>query len=129
MNDKTVERFQQYRDVTSGDLTAAAALTIADALERSIEAMTPQGALGAADTAPPSAMITVRDTAARLGVSPHTIYDLVQSGRLPCQRIGTGRGTIRIRLADLDAFTTASAGRLIRRGDPPDSGSTKLIRR
>ena len=26
MNDKTVERFQQYRDVTSGDLTAAAAL-------------------------------------------------------------------------------------------------------
>jgi excisionase family DNA binding protein len=50
--------------------------------------------------------LTVKQAADRLGVSSRTIYDLVESGRLKCQRIGTGRGTIRIRPADLDACSS-----------------------
>ena len=154
MNVTSVAIFHEYLKQTDGDKAAAAALTIADAIERGIEAITHSKAVDTAPAPPPSAVITVRDAANRLGVSLRTIYDLAQSGRLPCQRIGTGRGTIRIRLADLDAYTTASAGRLIRRGDasdsgvlpggdhrrdepsrlsrrgePPDSGVSKLIRR
>jgi excisionase family DNA binding protein len=46
--------------------------------------------------------LTVQQAADRLGVSGRTIYDLCDSGDLKHQRIGTGRGTIRIRPADLD---------------------------
>jgi excisionase family DNA binding protein len=51
---------------------------------------------------PKSDLLTVRQAAAQLNVSQRTIYDLVESGRLKCQRIGIGRGTIRIRSRDLD---------------------------
>jgi len=62
-----------------------------------------------------SDMLTVQDAAQRLNVSPKTIYALVASGKLPCQRIGNGRGTIRLRPADLD-----------RRHDPPRTGFKHL---
>ncbi len=48
------------------------------------------------------AMLTVKQAAERLNVSPRTVYDLIDAGQLPCQRIGTGRGTIRVHPADLD---------------------------
>jgi excisionase family DNA binding protein len=49
--------------------------------------------------------LTVKQAADRLGVSLRTVYDLVKCGRLKCQRIGTGRGTIRIRPFDLERLT------------------------
>ena len=58
---------------------------------------------------PPPELLTVQQTAEKLGVSPRTIYDLCDAGRLKCQRIGTGRGTIRIRPTDLDAYTSDSS--------------------
>ncbi len=53
--------------------------------------------------------LTVKQAADRLGVSSRTVYDLVECGRLKCQRIGKGRGTIRIRPADLDAYSSESS--------------------
>ena len=50
------------------------------------------------------APLTVKQAAERLKVSADAIYDLCNSGKLPCQRVGNGRGTIRIRPADLDAI-------------------------
>jgi excisionase family DNA binding protein len=46
-------------------------------------------------------LLTVKQAAERLNVSIRTVYDLCDNGRLRCQRIGVGRGTIRIRPADL----------------------------
>ena len=60
-------------------------------------------------TAP--AVLTVQQAAERLGVSPRTVYDLVEVGDLKCQRVGTGRGTIRIRPADLDKCNSEQESR------------------
>jgi excisionase family DNA binding protein len=46
--------------------------------------------------------LTVQQAAERLNVSPRTIYDLCEMGRLRCKRVGKGRGTIRIRPVDLE---------------------------
>ena len=46
--------------------------------------------------------LTVKQAAERLNVSKWTIYDLCDSGRLRCQRVGIGRGTIRICPSDLE---------------------------
>jgi excisionase family DNA binding protein len=40
--------------------------------------------------------VTIRQAAARLEVSPATVYNLVAEGKLRCVRIGVGRGVIRI---------------------------------
>lgn len=40
--------------------------------------------------------MTVKQAAARMEVSPGTVYQLIASGRLRCYRIGNGRGVIRI---------------------------------
>jgi excisionase family DNA binding protein len=50
-----------------------------------------------------TSLLTVKQAAERLHVSTRTIYDLVESGRLRCNRYGSGRGTIRIRPDDLNA--------------------------
>lgn len=50
--------------------------------------------------------LTVKEAAQRMKTSTHTIYGLVEQGRLRCQRIGIGRGTIRIRPYDLDQITS-----------------------
>jgi excisionase family DNA binding protein len=52
---------------------------------------------------------TVRQTADQLQVSTATIYGLCAQKRLPHIRIGTGRGTIRIRPDDLAAFVEGVA--------------------
>lgn len=49
-------------------------------------------------------LLTVRETAERLKVSPATVYALVSSGQLACHRIGTGRGTIRISEGNIEAY-------------------------
>jgi excisionase family DNA binding protein len=45
--------------------------------------------------------LTVEEAAKHLGISQRTVYDLVRSGRLRAQRVGNGRGIIRIAPADL----------------------------
>lgn len=49
-------------------------------------------------------MLTVKEAAQKLNISPRTIYDLVRLGRLKCQRFGKGRGVIRFRPTDLESF-------------------------
>ena len=52
-------------------------------------------------------MLTVRDAAEQLQVSAACVYRIVQSGRLPCYRIGNGRGTVRIAEEDLAEYVSA----------------------
>lgn len=49
-------------------------------------------------------LLTVREVQMQLKVSRACVYSLIESGQLPCVRIGTGRGTIRIDQADVDQF-------------------------
>lgn len=51
---------------------------------------------------------TVKGAAEQLNVSPNTIYALVSNGKLTCNRIGLGRGAIRIAQQDLEAFVQSS---------------------
>ena len=47
---------------------------------------------------------TIKEVADILKVSPATVYQLCAQRKLAHIRVGTGRGTIRIRQEDLDAF-------------------------
>ena len=51
---------------------------------------------------PAGDLLTVKQAADQLNVSQRTVYDLCDKGRLRCQRIGIGRGTIRICPSDLE---------------------------
>lgn len=59
-------------------------------------------AMAETTVAEPGDWLTVKQAADRLNVSARTVYDLCEMGRLRCQRVGIGRGTIRIRPADLE---------------------------
>lgn len=72
------------------DVQAAAMLTLATVI--------------AGSDAPDAKPLTVKQAAERLRVSSDAVYDLCRTGRLKCFRAGEGRGTIRIRLADLHRF-------------------------
>lgn len=74
--------FNQFREQTE-DLPAAI-LTLAAA----ISGQQPE-------------LLTVKQAAERLNVSPDCVYQMVEAGKLRHQRIGKGRGTIRISAADL----------------------------
>ncbi len=50
----------------------------------------------------------VRGAAARLEVSPATVYSLVASGRLGHYRVGLGRGAIRISEEHIAAYLLAA---------------------
>jgi excisionase family DNA binding protein len=63
----------------------------------------------AGDAQPDAKPLTVRQAAQRLGVSADSVYDLCRDGRLRCFRAGEGRGTIRIRPADLHRFQIEAA--------------------
>jgi excisionase family DNA binding protein len=47
---------------------------------------------------------SVKQLAEKEQISPSTVYDMIQSGRLPAARIGKGRGTIRIDRADWERY-------------------------
>ncbi len=51
------------------------------------------------------AIFTVKQAAEQLGVTPATVYSLCGNRKLKHQRIGVGRGVIRIREEDLRAFS------------------------
>lgn len=85
----TLANFERFRQHTADDVSAAL-LTLAAALTA-----------GQADDKP----LTVQEAAARLKVSPDTVYDLCASKKLAHHRIGGGRGSIRINPADLGPKT------------------------
>lgn len=53
-------------------------------------------------------MLTVKEVAQRLRVSPSTVYNLVEGGRIAYHRIGKGRGSIRFSEEQVEAFLQAS---------------------
>ena len=55
-------------------------------------------------------LMTVADAADYLNVSRDTIRNLIDSGKIPASRIGNGRGTLRLSVADLDRYKKESAG-------------------
>jgi len=61
---------------------------------------------------------TVREVASFLRVSQASVYALVQEGRLPCHRIGNGRGTVRIRETDFETFLDSCRVESPRRKEP-----------
>ncbi len=63
----------------------------------------------AGETQPDAKPLTVKQAADRLGVSVDAVYGLCRDGRLRCFRAGEGRGTIRIRPADLHRFQIEAA--------------------
>jgi excisionase family DNA binding protein len=52
--------------------------------------------------------LTVQEVAQILKISPATVYDLCKKRKLGHLRVGAGRGTIRIRQEDLDAFISGA---------------------
>lgn len=52
-------------------------------------------------------MLTAAAVATMLGLKPRTVYDLADSGRLPCYRMGVGRGAVRFDPADMEAYRAA----------------------
>ena len=66
--------------------------------------MSPQRIHGMSNLDQQPEWFTVRDVASQLRVSPSLVYQLVETGKLACHRIGTGRGAIRISLTDLEAY-------------------------
>jgi excisionase family DNA binding protein len=49
-------------------------------------------------------MLTIRQVAERLNISASTVYSLVSSRKLPCHRIGVGRGAVRVSEEDLSVY-------------------------
>lgn len=91
MNEVVANLYAEYLRHTHDNASAAASLTLADVL------------LGR-KALPEGASLTVTDAAQLLNVSARTVYDLCDSGQLRHQRIGKGRGTIRITPENLESF-------------------------
>ncbi len=51
-----------------------------------------------------ASLLTVNDAAERLSISTSLVYHLVESGKIAVLRVGNGRGTIRFRVEDIDAY-------------------------
>lgn len=52
-------------------------------------------------------LLTVQESAERLGCSPALVYLLCSKRRVPHVRLGTGRGTIRIAEEELNEFLSS----------------------
>jgi excisionase family DNA binding protein len=57
---------------------------------------------------PPKRLLTVNEVAAWLNVSASLIYQLVEGRKIPVCRIGNGRGAIRFRSIDIEAYIASS---------------------
>ena len=60
------------------------------------------------DNESPQQLLTVKEAAKWLNVSPSLIYQLVEKGKLPHHRVGLGRGAIRISVSDITEFLKKS---------------------
>lgn len=98
----TIEcRFAEFCKLT-GDSVSAAILTLATLIE----------SLAIKEEPAHNGMLTVPQTAKRLGVSVGTVRNLVTCGKLPASRIGKGRGTLRFDPALVAAYQRGSSGNL-----------------
>ena len=52
-------------------------------------------------------LLTVPEVAEWLRISTSLVYQLADAGKLPVHRIGNGRGTIRFRPEDIEAYLDA----------------------
>ena len=77
------------------------------------------------DNLPTEKFLTVRDVANRLQLSESLVYRLIEQGKLPCHRVGTGRGVIRVSEADLDGYL-ATCRQESRQSTPARPRRTKL---
>jgi excisionase family DNA binding protein len=100
MNPTTWTIYREYLDKTGNDAVAAS-LALADTLQSTLDARQSESERPAGE----ALVLTAKQAAVRLSVSIRTIYDLADSGQLPCQRIGKGRGTLRFRHEDVENFT------------------------
>ena len=92
MKQPLLELHDQYRThLESHDDVAAALMVLADVLHE-------------ARTVPDGDVLTVVEAARYLAVTPKTVYDLCSSRRLKSHRVGSGRGTIRIKRRDLELY-------------------------
>ena len=99
MNSTTWTTYREYLDRVS-DPAAAASLTLADALQSTLDQRQP-------DPATPSAL-TIAQAAERLGMSSATVYKMCQSGQLKSFRVGRAR---RIPLEAVKDLENASGAR------------------
>jgi excisionase family DNA binding protein len=96
MTDVTISYFRHF-EITK-EPQAAAILTLAEAVT---------DVRNRCELDSPSWM-TVDQAAEKLDVSASTIKNMCKSGKLPHTRCGNGRGTLRIKPADLDKIKSAS---------------------
>jgi excisionase family DNA binding protein len=123
MNNQVVGGYNEYLEMTGGDTAAAAALTLADTMQRTLDA-------GPRTTAPDRPM-TVPEVAKLLRVTAMKVLHWIHCGELAATNVAsrpTGRGRYRVSQADLAAFherraalTTRSIAprRITRRLAPP----------
>jgi excisionase family DNA binding protein len=97
VNPTTWTIYREYLDRTNGDATAASALTLADALQRTLDAkeiVSPEPDL-------PTGLLDVKTAARQLNLSSKKVYQMCISGEIRCFR--TGR-SIRITLEEIERF-------------------------
>lgn len=113
MNPAVNALYAEYLEHTGGDKAAAASLALAAVL---VECRPAEPSAEAADRA-----LSVTEAAARLGVSPLTVYRLCAQGKLTHHKVGSR--AIRILPADIDAYQKGQAAGTDR---PPAGRFTKL---
>ena len=98
---KTVNKlYTEYLELTN-DKAAAAALTLADTTQRTLDA-------GKAEQTTPAKPLNVTEVAKFLRVSPTKVLSWIRSGRLRGYNVAereNGRPTYRVNPEDLEAFT------------------------
>ena len=116
MNTTVNELYADYLDHTKGNEAAAAALTLADVMQRTLDARKAAPTL-------PTRPLTVTEVVKFLRVSPTKVLSWIRSGRLPGYNVAEredGRPTYRIKPEDLEAFTKVRMPiQPVRKGRPP----------
>lgn len=88
-----LDQYDQHKNVRHCSPRDAVAI-----LSSILAALQPVGDAAKATDAP----MTVKEASKRYGIPERTLYALCKGGQLAHHRVGTGRGTIRIKPVDLD---------------------------
>jgi excisionase family DNA binding protein len=110
MDTTTHTIYREYLEQTHGNEAAAAALTLADAMQRTLDA--PKTESASPITVTPGRPLTVPEVAKFLQVAPTKIRAWIRSGRLQGYNVAeteSGRPKYRVSPDDLEAFTKRRA--------------------